>query len=72
MTSLSSRTGIGDTARVAILAALHLADELEAAREESSALRAQLTERSRRIAALLDHLQVAIDAPPQPETNQTN
>jgi cell division protein ZapA (FtsZ GTPase activity inhibitor) len=59
MSSLASQTGIGDTARIAILAALHLADELRAARNETSGLRDQIHERSRRLADLLDHVQSA-------------
>ncbi len=72
MSNISSRTGIGDAARVAILAALHLADELRAAREDAQGLREDLDQRSRRIAALLDDVQMALSANPLADASSTN
>jgi cell division protein ZapA (FtsZ GTPase activity inhibitor) len=56
MTSIASRTGIGDASRVAILAAFHLADQLRTSRGELEGVREHLNERSRRMAAMLDGL----------------
>jgi len=56
MSSIASKTGVGDTARVALLAALHLADQLKNARAELEGVRERVHERSKRLTALLDQL----------------
>lgn len=54
MASISSQTGMADTGRVALLAALHLADELKNARAETEAMRDRVEEGSRRLGELLN------------------
>jgi cell division protein ZapA (FtsZ GTPase activity inhibitor) len=56
MTSIASRTGLTDSTRVAILTALHLADQLKAARADLEAVRDTIQERSKRMTELLDQL----------------
>ena len=51
----------GDTLKIAVLAALNIADECFRAREEGSAHRLDLTERTRELERLLD---LALDAEP--------
>jgi cell division protein ZapA (FtsZ GTPase activity inhibitor) len=52
MTMIATRAGSGDSARVAVLAALHMADKLRTAESRLQSLEGQST----RIAALLDQL----------------
>lgn len=54
MATIASQTGVADTSRVALLAALHLADQLRNARAETEAVRERVEQGSRRLAALLD------------------
>ena len=56
MTGIASRTGLTDSTRIAILAALHLADQLKSARADVDAIRDSVQERSRRMTELLDQL----------------
>jgi cell division protein ZapA len=51
----------GDTLKIAVLAALNIADECFRAREEGSAQRLDLTERARELERMLD---LALDAEP--------
>ena len=51
----------GDTLKIAVLAALNIADECFRAREEGSAQRLDLTERTRELERMLD---LALDAEP--------
>lgn len=51
----------GDTLKIAVLAALNIADECFRAREEGSAHRQDLTERTRELERMLD---LALDAEP--------
>ena len=51
----------GDTLKIAVLAALNIADECFRAREEGSAHRQDLTERARELERMLD---LALDAEP--------
>jgi cell division protein ZapA len=51
----------GDTLKIAVLAALNIADECFRAREERSAHRSGLTERTRELERMLD-LALAVDA----------
>ena len=53
MSNIASRTGIGETAKVAILAALHLADQLKQAKGEAGRARIDLDQRLRQASALL-------------------
>jgi cell division protein ZapA len=52
----------GDTLKIAVLAALNIADECFRAREERSAQRTDVTERARQLERLLD-LALAVDGP---------
>ena len=54
----------GDTLKIAVLAALNIADECFRAREEGSAQRSDLSERTRALERMLD-LALAAD-PPEP------
>lgn len=54
MASIASQTGVADTSRVALLAALHLADQLRNARAETEAVRERVEQGSRRLAELLE------------------
>lgn len=56
MTAIAARTGLTDATRIAILAALHLADQLKSARADLEAIRDSVEERSRRMTDLLDQL----------------
>lgn len=56
MNSIAARSGLTDSTRVAILAALHLADELKSARADLDAVRDSIQERSKRMTELLDQL----------------
>ena len=56
MSSIAARSGLTDATRVAILAALHLADELKTARADLDAVRDSIHERSKRMTELLDQL----------------
>lgn len=56
MASIASQTGVADTSRVALLAALHLADQLRTSRAETEAVRERVEEGSRRLGQLLDQL----------------
>jgi cell division protein ZapA (FtsZ GTPase activity inhibitor) len=54
MNQIAARSGGSDTARVAVLAALHLADRVRALEKELSGRDGALTELESRIAAVLD------------------
>lgn len=56
MTGIAARTGLTDSTRIAILAALHLADQLKASRADLEAVRDSVEERSKRMTELLDQL----------------
>jgi cell division protein ZapA (FtsZ GTPase activity inhibitor) len=56
MTGIASRTGVTDSTRIAILAALHIADQLKTARADLEAVRDSIQERSKRMTELLDQL----------------
>lgn len=56
MQSIASRSGVTDTARLALLVGLHLADRLRAEQREKSELRAEIDDRTRRVSTLLDRL----------------
>lgn len=56
MTAIASRSGLTDATRIAILAALHLADQLKSSRADLEAIRDSIQERSRRMTELLDQL----------------
>jgi cell division protein ZapA (FtsZ GTPase activity inhibitor) len=56
MCGIAARTGLTDSTRIAILAAMHLADQLRSARADLEAIRDSVQERSRRMTALLDQL----------------
>jgi hypothetical protein len=53
----------GDTLKIAVLAALNIADECFRARDEGTAQRSGLTARAEALEAILD---VALAAPPEP------
>ncbi len=54
--TVSARSGNLDTSRLAILACLHLADQLHDAERELRALRDRLNEKVRRLGGLLDQI----------------
>jgi cell division protein ZapA len=54
MSSIARRAGNLDTTRTAVLACLHLADQLRSAERELDALRDSVTRRTRNFATLLD------------------
>ena len=56
MSSIASQTGVADATRVALLASLHLADQLRNARADLEAVRERVEERSKRLNDLLDQL----------------
>ncbi len=56
MSSIASKTGIADATRVALLAALHMADQLRQSRAELEAVRERVEQRSKRLTDLLDQL----------------
>ena len=56
MSSIASRTGIGETSKVAILAALHLADQLKQDKGEVGRARVNLDQRLRQASELLASL----------------
>lgn len=53
MATIASQTGVSDTSRVAVLAALHLADQLRASRTETEVVKERVEQGSRRLAELL-------------------
>jgi cell division protein ZapA (FtsZ GTPase activity inhibitor) len=54
MHNIAQRAGVSDPARVAVLAALHLADRLRGLENELSSLRERVDHKSREFALLLD------------------
>lgn len=54
MSSLARRAGNLDTTRTAVLACLHLADQLRTAHLELESLKASITHKSRNFVSLLD------------------
>lgn len=56
ITGIATRSGNVDTARLAILASLHLADQLQDAERELKALRDRLNEKAKRLGGLLDQI----------------
>ncbi|MFN3324302.1 MAG: cell division protein ZapA [Bryobacteraceae bacterium] len=55
MSTIASRAGNADSGRIAVLASLHLADQLRSAERELSRLKEEIHEKSQRLARLLDH-----------------
>ncbi len=55
MSSIAKQAGNLDTSRTAVLACLHLADQLRAAQEELEELRTAVSRKSRTLASVLDH-----------------
>lgn len=53
MATIASQTGVSDTSRVAVLAALHLADQLRTSRTETEEVKERVEQGSRRLAELL-------------------
>jgi hypothetical protein len=56
MSSVASRSGIADTARLALLVCLHLADQLKIERQEKAGIKAELDDRIRQVATMLDQV----------------
>jgi len=56
MSSVASRSGIADTTRLALLVCLHLADQLKMERQEKAGIKAQLDDRIRKVATMLDQV----------------
>lgn len=54
MVSIAQQAGKIDSARIAVLACLHMADRLRSTEAELSALKAKVEERTRQYSALLD------------------
>lgn len=54
MTEISARSGHIDAMRAAVLACLHLADQLEGAEHRFSALRERVDDKAQRFSVLLD------------------
>lgn len=54
MTGIAQRAGNVDSNRVAVLACLHMADQLKSIERELSELRARVDEKSRQFSKLLD------------------
>lgn len=54
MTSIAARSGNLDSTRLAVLACLHMADELGAARKELKALQHTVADKTQRCSVLLD------------------
>lgn len=61
MNDVADRGAGADSYRVAVLAALELADELVRAEEADAELRARVSEKSRRIESILDEATAAAD-----------
>lgn len=56
ISSIAVRSGNVDTARLAILASLHLADQLKDMEREFQALRGRLDEKAKKLGGLLDQI----------------
>jgi len=56
MSSVASRSGIADTSRLALLVCLHLADQLKSERREKAGIKAELENRIRKVATMLDQV----------------
>ncbi len=56
MTSIAARAGNIDSTRTAVLACLHLADQLRAAEKELAAYRQRIDTKTREFALLLDQV----------------
>ncbi len=56
MRSIAARAGNIDTARVAVLACLHFADELRTLQNELSILRSRIDSKSREFSLMLDQV----------------
>lgn len=56
ITNIATKSGNVDTGRLAILACLHLADQLKDVEHEFQALRERLKEKTRRLSGLLDEI----------------
>ncbi len=54
MHSIAERAGLADPARVAVLACLHLADQLRMIEREQERLRERMDEKAKRFSLLLD------------------
>ena len=54
MHDVAQRSGVGDSSRVAVLTALHLADRLRGLENELNALKERVDHKSREFALLLD------------------
>jgi cell division protein ZapA (FtsZ GTPase activity inhibitor) len=54
MHNIAQRSGVGDAGRVAVLAALHLADRLRGLESELTTLKERVDHKSREFALLLD------------------
>ncbi len=55
MSFIARQAGNLDTSRTAVLACLHLADQLRAAQEELDELRTSITQKTRSLARVIDH-----------------
>jgi cell division protein ZapA len=56
MDSIASKSGTGDTSRVAVLACLHLADRLRAIERELESLKKRVDEKTERFSMLLEQV----------------
>jgi cell division protein ZapA len=56
MDSIASKTGQTDSARVAVLACLHLADRLRVLESQLAALKQRVEQKSQEFSSLLEHL----------------
>ena len=56
MSSIARQAGNLDTSRTAVLACLHLADQLRAAQEELDKLRTSVARKTRSLANVIDHV----------------
>lgn len=54
MTAVAQRAGNADSNRVAVLACLHMADQLKAAERQLLELKSRVNEKSRQLAGMLD------------------
>ncbi|MBY0505331.1 MAG: cell division protein ZapA [Bryobacteraceae bacterium] len=54
MTSIASQTGTSDPSRAAVLACLHLADQLKAAQQEVTGVRERANDRARQVLQTLE------------------
>jgi cell division protein ZapA len=53
---IAVKSGNVDTSRLAVLACLHLADQLQSLEQEFQALRNRMEEKARRVSGLLDQI----------------